>query len=200
MKRLIAVMCAFLVLVGCSGAPASSATPPPQSATPPQSTAASPVSSVAPPDSAASSESAAPSSSSEVVSTIASTSSSNSKDESVPPLDIKDIVVKINDIAPPDSAGNVHMTACYSNNSSVIIKDISIKVLFKDSNDTAYLSCSDTVLPGETSPNFESFGPKSLLKDDVIFLSCDITILNQDKSETWVSYDNKTGQMEWYVV
>lgn len=40
-------------------------------------------------------------------------------------------------------------------------------ILLKDKNEKTYLSNYDTVLPGETSPNFKCFGPDTGNIDDI---------------------------------
>ena len=91
----------------------------------------------------------------------------------------------------PDSIGNVYMDATYKNNSQKNIIGFTATILLKDTNEKAYLSNYDTVLPGELSPNFNTFGPETLNKDDIQFLEYDIIIANADGSETHISYDCK---------
>jgi hypothetical protein len=68
--------------------------------------------------------------------------------------------------------------------------------LLKDKNEKAYLSNHDTVLPGETSPKFDTFGPKSLNTSDIEILKYDITVANKDGSKTSFEYDNKLKQYD----
>jgi hypothetical protein len=103
---------------------------------------------------------------------------------------IEDLPLDIT-IQKPDSIGNVYMTAKYKNNSTKNIVGFQISVLLKDKNEKVYLSNYDTVLPGETSPNFETFGPKSQSKSDIEFLKYSITIANNDGSKTNITYDPK---------
>jgi hypothetical protein len=70
-------------------------------------------------------------------------------------------------------------------------------MLLKDSNKTTYLSDYDTILPGETSPKFNSFGPKSMKMDDIQILKYEITIAKEDGSKTHLEYDNKLKQYKW---
>lgn len=79
----------------------------------------------------------------------------------------------------------------YTNNSKYAISGFTLTALLKDSNEKTYYSCYDTVLPGETSPNFESFGPKTLNKNDVEFLECQITITDSQGNTQYITYDYK---------
>ena len=106
------------------------------------------------------------------------------------PITIEQLPIDIT-IKNPDSIGNVYMDAMYKNNSQKNIVGFTATVLLKDTNEKTYLSNYDTVLPGETSPNFNTFGPKTLNKDDIQFLEYEITIANADGSETYISYDCK---------
>jgi hypothetical protein len=94
----------------------------------------------------------------------------------------------------PDSIGTVYMDATYTNNSNRNVVGFQVTILIKDRNEKTYLSTHDTVLPGQTSPKFNSFGPKSLNMNDVEILKYQITIANQDGSKTYINYDNKLKQ------
>lgn len=114
-----------------------------------------------------------------------------------PAVTIEDLPVDIT-IQSPDSIGNVYMTAKYKNNSNKNIVGYQITVLLKDKNEKVYLSNYDTVLPGETSPNFETFGPKSQSKSDMEFLEYSITIDNGNGSKTYIKYDPKLKTYDWH--
>jgi flagellar biosynthesis/type III secretory pathway M-ring protein FliF/YscJ len=113
-----------------------------------------------------------------------------------PPVKIEQLPLNIK-ITNPNSIGAVYIKATYTNNSDKNIVGYKVTVLLKDSNEKTYLVNYDTILPGETSPNFDSFGPKSLKMDDVQFLEYEITIANKDGSKTYLQYDNKLKQYEW---
>lgn len=106
-------------------------------------------------------------------------------------------IVKISDlrirytILPPNSIGTVYMEGTYTNNSKYTIKSFSLTVLLKDKNDKTYLSCYDTVLPGETSPIFDSFGPDSQSPDDVEFLECSLQVIDETGDSKFIDYDYK---------
>lgn len=114
-----------------------------------------------------------------------------------PPLTIEELPVNFT-IKDPDIIGNVYMDATYKNNTDKNIVGFNVTVLLKDSNETTYLCSSDTVLPGETSPNFETFGPKTLNRNDIQFIKYNITIANDDGSKTYLIYDPKLDQYDWY--
>ncbi|MBN1070510.1 hypothetical protein DVV81_04895 [Clostridium botulinum] len=113
-----------------------------------------------------------------------------------PPVTIEQLPLNIT-IGQPDSIGNVYMNATYTNNSEKNITGFNLNVLLKDSNEKTYLSTYDTVLPGEASPAFNSFGPKTLNMDDIEILKYEITITNADGSKTYLNYDNKLKQYSW---
>ena len=115
------------------------------------------------------------------------------------PITIEQLPIEIT-IKNPDSIGNVYMDATYKNNSQKNIIGFSATVLLKDTNEKTYLSNYDTVLPGEKSPNFSTFGPKTLNKDDIQFLEYEIIIANADGSETYISYDCKLKTYDIYTV
>ncbi len=114
-----------------------------------------------------------------------------------PPLTIEQVPIAIT-IKNPDSIGTVYMDATYKNNSQKNIVGFTATVLLKDINETTYLSSYDTVLPGETSPNFNTFGPETLNKDDIQILEYEITIANADGSKTYLTYDCKLKTYKQY--
>ena len=95
-------------------------------------------------------------------------------------------------ILPPNSIGTVWMEATYTNNSSYVIKSFSLTILLKDKNEKTYLSCYDTVLPGETSSIFNSFGPTSMLSDDIEILKCSLRAIDENGDNMFIDYDYKT--------
>jgi PBP1b-binding outer membrane lipoprotein LpoB len=112
-----------------------------------------------------------------------------------PPVRIEQLPMNIT-IRQPDSGGYVYMDATYTNKSDSNIVSFRAIVLLKDKNEKAYLSNHDTVLPGETSPKFDTFGPKSLNTSDIEILKYDITVANKDGSKTSFEYDNKLKQYD----
>lgn len=178
MSRLIAVLCALMLLAGCSSAPSSSAAPRRE----PKPVASSSQGSSTGP------------------------SSGETAPESVPTPTKDDLPIDIDGIAlekwieGPTKISNARLTATYTNNTDATIKSITFEVLLKDTNEVAYLSDSTTVLPGETSPNFECKAPKTANMEDVQILTCDITIQNDDGTSTYVTFDNKLHTLEWYTM
>ena len=77
----------------------------------------------------------------------------------------------------------------------MIIRNIgyNMVILLKDSNKKTYLTTYDTVNPGATSPEFKSFGPKTMNKDDIDFLYEEITYIDSNNKKTCVKYDYKLG-------
>lgn len=135
---------------------------------------------------------------SSVESTTSKTSSSVSSSVSTPsksaekniPVKISDLDINI-DILPPNIIDTVYMEATYTNNSSYTIKSFSLAVLLKDKNDKTYLSCYDTVLPGDTSPKFDAFGPDTQLQSDIEFLECRLRIVDENGDDIFIDYDYK---------
>lgn len=113
------------------------------------------------------------------------------------PVTIEELPVTIN-IEEPDSIGTVWMNAAYKNNSKKKIVAYRITILLKENNSKVYLDNYDTVLPGETSPSFQTFGPKSQNKNDMEFLKYDITVLNEDGTKTYLTYDTKLKTYKWF--
>ncbi len=113
-----------------------------------------------------------------------------------------EVLVKVTDInlntsiLPPNSIGTVWMEAAYTNNSNYAISSVSYKYLCKDTNETHYLSTYDTVLPGETSPKFDAFGPESGKESDIEFLTCKIVVLDENGDKVFIDYDYKLGTYE----
>ena len=112
------------------------------------------------------------------------------------PIHPDDIMSDIK-ILEPDSVGSVYMEATYKNNSKYPITMYSLKVRLKDMNENTFLTCVDTVLPGETSSKFESFGPKTLDPNDYELLELSITAQNDDGEPLYIDYDLKLQTASW---
>lgn len=119
------------------------------------------------------------------------------KKEDVTPVTIEQIPYDIK-ILEPDSTGTRYMETAYTNKSKITIKGVNITVLLKDSNEKVYLSNYDTVLPGETSPIFNAFAPKSGDQKDMEILKIEITTVNDDGSNTHIEYDAKLKTYELF--
>ncbi len=106
------------------------------------------------------------------------------------PVLISDIVLNY-EILPPDSIGSVYVNAKYTNNSKYAITKVNYKIWLKDIDKTVYLSSVDTVTPGETSPKFDTFGPKSLKSNDMEFLKCSFSVIDENGKKSYIDYDYK---------
>ena len=95
----------------------------------------------------------------------------------------------------PDSAGNVYMDLTFKNNSKYPITYFNATVLLKDKNETTGFYTNNTVMPGETSPKIESFGPKTEKAEDYEIIKLEYT-LQADDEEITVSYDYKLNVYE----
>ena len=113
------------------------------------------------------------------------------------PIHPDDIMMDIT-ILEPDSIGTVYMEATYTNNSKYPITSYTAKVLLKDTNDTTYLSSFDTVMPGETSPKFETFGPDSRDPNDVEVLTLEVIARTEEGNNLYIDYDFKLGEATWW--
>ena len=111
------------------------------------------------------------------------------------PISMDDFVIN-GQLQAPDSIGNVYYEGSITNNSSFAIKNIDFAFHYtnKEGNkDTTYLSCYDTILPGETSAVKECFG-----SDDMELISVEVTIVD-DGVDHHFEYDAKLGTVEqWY--
>lgn len=119
------------------------------------------------------------------------------KDKKTPPVTIEELPFDVT-ILEPDSIGTVYMEATFTNNSKYAIKGFAVTVLLKDKNETGYLSSYDTVLSGETSPTFKSFGPETRSADDVEYLEYQITVVDESGEEIYLTYDAKLKTYKWY--
>lgn len=99
----------------------------------------------------------------------------------------------------PDSSGYVYMEATFTNSTDYPITRYHMKVHLKDKNDTTYLTSHNTVMPGETSPKFDSFGPETLDPNDYEVLTLDISALMDNGDELDIEYDFKLGQAYWDI-
>lgn len=124
------------------------------------------------------------------------TASINDKAIQSGPITIDQVPVDIA-ILDPNSIGTVYMNAEYTNNTKYPITSISMKVLLKDTNKTTYLSNHDTVLPGETSPTFRSFGPSTLREEDYEILTIDVRARNTNGKTLLMEYDTKLKEYEY---
>lgn len=116
--------------------------------------------------------------------------------EDQPPVNIDDIMPSM-DFEEPNSIGVVYMITTYTNNSPYPITSYSLTYVSKDTNEKHYALSSDTVVPGETSPNMKSFGPKTMTLNDVDLLELEITAVDGN-DEYRIKYDFKLNRVEWY--
>lgn len=114
-----------------------------------------------------------------------------------PPVMIDELPMNVT-ILEPDSIGNRYMEATFTNNSKYAIKGFNVTVLLKDKNEKTYLGTYDTVMPGETSPKFESFAPATGNSEDIEYLQYEITVIDENGEEIYLSYDVKLKTYEWF--
>lgn len=119
--------------------------------------------------------------------TTTSQGATYNKNETVVKLEDFDLDITV---LPANSIGTVYMEATYTNNSDKALTGFDMTVKLPNGEKT-YLVCYDTVLPGETSPKFECFGPESGNLEDCEILKYQFIITNDDGTKTYVEYDNK---------
>lgn len=112
------------------------------------------------------------------------------------PVTIEEVPFEVT-ILEPDSIGQRYMQATYTNNSKYAIKNFTVAVLLKDKNETVYLGSYDTVMPGETSPNFETFGPDTGSPDDIEYIKFDIQAVDENGKDIFITYDAKLKTYSW---
>lgn len=116
----------------------------------------------------------------------------------------EELPIKFEEIKPeikilePDSIGNLYMEATYTNNSDYPIVGYDMTVLLKDSNEKTYLTNYDTVMPGETSPKFESFGPKTQDPNDYEILKLEVTAKTETGNKLYIEYDFNLNEATWW--
>ncbi len=52
-------------------------------------------------------------------------------------------------------------------------------------------------MSGETSPKFEIFAPETGNKEDMEYLSYDITLVKEDGTTVYIEYDAKLKTYKW---
>lgn len=95
------------------------------------------------------------------------------------------------EIQQPNSIGTVYGIATYTNQSEYPIGSLRLTVNLKDQNDKTYYTTHDTVMPGETSPSFDSFAPETMNPEDIEILEISYRVILDDGSEQSVDYDVK---------
>ncbi|MDR0459413.1 MAG: hypothetical protein LBG68_02970 [Coriobacteriales bacterium] len=83
-----------------------------------------------------------------------------------------------------------YLNMTYANNSDYPITRLNLFVRDRSSNSPTYFSCSDTVMPGETSPAFRSYNSPAQSIDDLEFLELELVVF-VNGSESYYNYDYK---------
>jgi len=112
------------------------------------------------------------------------------------PIKVEEVPYEIT-ILEPNSIGTRYMQATYTNNSKYPITSISFTILLKDKNEKTYLSNYDTVLPGESSPIFETFAPPSGKYEDIEILKIEIRALGENGKTMAIDYDAKLKKYDY---
>lgn len=101
-------------------------------------------------------------------------------------------------ILEPNSIGTVYMEATFTNNTEYPITSYSATVLLKDKNEKTYLSTHDTVLPGETSPIFKTFGPDTGKEEDYEILTLDVRARLDNGKTLSIEFNYKLDEARWW--
>ena len=112
------------------------------------------------------------------------------------PIKVEDISYDIK-ILEPNIIGTRYMEATYTNNSKYPITSVSMTVLLKDKNEKTYLTNHDTVLPGETSPIFDTFAPPSGRYEDIEILEIAIRAVGENGKTMVIEYDTKLKKYDY---
>lgn len=91
----------------------------------------------------------------------------------------------------PDSSGSVYGLATYTNTSDYPVVSFDLTATLLDTNETTYYSTYDTVMPGETSAIFDSFGPETMSMEDLEIKEISYSIMLEDGSKQYIDYDTK---------
>lgn len=113
-----------------------------------------------------------------------------------PPISVEDIELLDLKINPPDSIGETYVEVKFKNNSDLTVTGIEYTYKFDD--EKHFLSSYETLLPGDISAKEETFGPSSGKLEDMELLNIEITCLDKDNQEVYVSYDTKLKAYDWY--
>lgn len=112
------------------------------------------------------------------------------------PVKISDIELIDFKVREADSIGTIYMEAKFKNNSNQTI--IGLDFTYEVDGEKTYLTSYDTLLPGDTSTLSDTFGPISGKQEDAKFLKAQITIMNDDNTETYIEYDPKLNIYKQY--
>ncbi len=111
-------------------------------------------------------------------------------------ITINQIPFEIN-ILEPDRSGTVYMKSTYANNTQYPITNLFMEVLLKDVNETVFLISNDTILPGQSSPIFEGFGPSTMKKEDYEILSINVVAENPNGKTIYMEYDTRLKKYDY---
>ena len=102
-------------------------------------------------------------------------------------------------ILQPDSIGTIYIEGTLVNTSDFPLLSYTLQIKDKKTNEVSYLTTYDTIMPGETSSKFNTFGPESGLTTDVEFISMSYDIKLND-IYLYVDVDLKLGEITYYEV
>ena len=100
------------------------------------------------------------------------------------------------DVLEPSSTGTIWVEGTFVNTSPYPV--LAYELVFKDktTNEKHYLDTYDTVMPGETSSKFETFGRESGDPKDMEFLTLYVKLKDTEDTYLRVEYDYKLEEVE----
>lgn len=90
------------------------------------------------------------------------------------------------------------METTFANNSQYPITGYDLKILIKDKNETTYLTTYETVMPGETSPKFDGFGPQTQDPNDYEIIGLTVYAKKDNGKTLAIEYDFKLDEATWH--
>ena len=99
------------------------------------------------------------------------------------------------EILPPDSIGEIYGKMTFTNNSKYPVKYFEVSINMLDKNEKSYFISPDTVMPGETSPNFEAFSSADSVNNELLTIT--YTYVDDNDQEVYVEYNAKLDKYNY---
>lgn len=109
-------------------------------------------------------------------------------------IDYKGLLPINVNILPPDSIGTIYVEGQFKNITSYPITGYSLSFIDKSNAEKNFLSEYTTVLSGENSPKFNTFGPASRNKSDIEYQKLSLA-LETSTGKFYVDYDYKLNKI-----
>ena len=99
----------------------------------------------------------------------------------------------------PDSLGSVYAKMTLTNNTEYPLLSYEVTALRKDNNEKTYFATYDTVMPGETSPNFETMVAENNNPGDYEIIAYEYSLKSGDKKIV-INYDVKLDKYTTFEI